>query len=469
MKWFSRHPIVKWGVPATLLFVILLLVLRLQPDALVRYKNQLAASGEELSLVKLAPPQTQEAIEFYKQFSAIAEGIAAAPIHGGELRLMGKPTNGFSTPLWTKPEPIIPGKGSWADLAAQMKQSEAAFTQMRQLLDRPPIGSIYNPTNPAGTPPGGNILIQKRRAAQGLSAAVVNELHQGNLPSALINLHTLLALTRLRDEGGLLVDFMIHVSIGGLALSVTWEALQAPGWSEPRLIALQTGVESLAFAPLIPRVIQLERNSTLAFFAISQTNYSARMSLFGFPPTIASFTERAYDVIYFPLLSKADALRYLQNVQPLLEDTRRAAAKTNYIAMRSAFTNASIRAQAFQSTLNQLRFPLASMSTPNWGKAFLHTLKYETRRQMAITAIALKRHQLRHGKLPDNLATLIPDYLPALPTDFLGNHSLIYERLSDTQFTLRSLGDNGLDDYGETDDLLWPAARPDSPATSPLP
>ncbi len=459
MKWFSRHPIVKWGALATLLFVILLLVLRLQPDALARYKNQLAASGEELSLVKLAPPQTQEAIEFYKQFSAIAEGIAAAPIHGGELQLMGKPTNGFSTPLWLKPEPLIPGKGSWADLDAQMKQSEAAFTQMHQLLAMPPVGSIYNPNNPVSTPSGGNILIQKRRAAQGLSAAVVNDLHQGELPSALTNLHTLLALTRLRDEGGMLVDFMIHVAIGGLAISSTWEALQAPGWSEPRLIALQTELASLGFAPRIPRVIQLERNSTLACLAISQTKYSGRMSLM----------ERAYYAIYFPLLSKADELRYLQNLQPFLEDTRRAAANTNHTAMRSALTNAIIRAHAFQSKLNQLRFPLASMTTLNWEKACLHTLKYETRRQMAIAALALKRHQLRHGKLPDTLATLVPEYLPAPPTDFLGNHALIYERLSDTQFTLRSLGENGSDDHGETDDLLWPAARPNSPDTSPLP
>ena len=78
---------------------------------------------------------------------------------------------------------------------------------------------------------------------------------------------------------------------------------------------------------------------------------------------------------------------------------------------------------------------------------------------MVIAALALKRHQLKHGKLPADLPALVPEYLPALPRDFLSGASLIYERLSDEQFTLRSAGENGQDDRGAGDDLLWPAAR----------
>ena len=78
---------------------------------------------------------------------------------------------------------------------------------------------------------------------------------------------------------------------------------------------------------------------------------------------------------------------------------------------------------------------------------------------MVITALALKRHQLKHGKLPADLSALVPDCLPAPPGDFLSGAPLIYERLSDEQFTLRSFGENGKDDQGTGDDLLWPAAR----------
>ena len=97
-------------------------------------------------------------------------------------------------------------------------------------------------------------------------------------------------------------------------------------------------------------------------------------------------------------------------MQLLVRDTRRAVGSTNYQDLRAAFTNAAAREQAAQSTFNRWRYPVSSTVTSNWVKASIAVLNYETRRQMAINAVALKRHQLNYGRLSADLSALVPDY-----------------------------------------------------------
>ena len=467
MNWFARHPKLKWSAFAAALLAAAFAMGRLEPDILARYKRDLAASGEELSLVKLSPLQTKEAVSFYDEFSAIAARIAVGPIHCGVLDYMGKPTNGAANPLWAKPEPDSPGKGTWDELAAQMERSESAFVELRQLLTKPPTGTRYDPANRFDSPGKPNFFVSKRVTAQALAGAVINDLRQQRLPVAITNLHTLIGLTGLQDEGGVLVDYMIQVSIGGLAVSGTWEALQSPGWTAPQLAALQAELQRIEFVSRIAHVVEMQRAFGVSFYSVCRTNTTELMRSFGMLPAGSSIVDRLYASFYPSLWasawSKADELRFLETMQPLVSDTRRAMASTNYQELRAVFTNAAAGEQAAQSTFNRWRYPVSSSVTPNWVKASIAVLKYETRRQMAITAVALKRHQLNYGKLPADLAALIPDYLPAPPRDFLGDEPLIYERLSDEQFTLRSPGENGQDDRGADDDLVWPAARSDGP------
>ena len=73
----------------------------------------------------------------------------------------------------------------------------------------------------------------------------------------------------------------------------------------------------------------------------------------------------------------------------------------------------------------------------------------EIMRQLIVTAIALKRHQLRHGKYPAELAALVPEFLPAVPLDFMDGKPLRYRPLPDGQFLLYSVGMDGEDNGGD--------------------
>ena len=81
--------------------------------------------------------------------------------------------------------------------------------------------------------------------------------------------------------------------------------------------------------------------------------------------------------------------------------------------------------------------------------AFLNrVLTMETAKQMAITAIALKRYQLINGNYPASLAALVPQFLPAVPRDPADGNPLRYQQTGKT-FLLYSIGDNFVDDGGD--------------------
>jgi hypothetical protein len=118
---------------------------------------------------------------------------------------------------------------------------------------------------------------------------------------------------------------------------------------------------------------------------------------------------------------------------------------------------------------------------PDFSRAYFTTMKNLTLHEMVITAIALKRYELRHGKPPASLAALMPDFLAAPPIDLMDGQPLRYRVRSDGSFVLYSVGEDGQDEGGDpstvdsdTDwknqppwagrDWVWPRAVADAKA-----
>jgi hypothetical protein len=64
--------------------------------------------------------------------------------------------------------------------------------------------------------------------------------------------------------------------------------------------------------------------------------------------------------------------------------------------------------------------------------------------------IALKRHQLREGKMPKDLAALVPACLNDLPRDLVDGQPLRYRLNTDGSFVLYSVGEDAQDDGGDS-------------------
>jgi hypothetical protein len=69
------------------------------------------------------------------------------------------------------------------------------------------------------------------------------------------------------------------------------------------------------------------------------------------------------------------------------------------------------------------------------------------RARLLLTEMALRRYESAHGKAPERLADLVPDFLPSVPLDPFANQTLTYHQVEGGHL-LYSLGPDGVDDRG---------------------
>jgi hypothetical protein len=84
-----------------------------------------------------------------------------------------------------------------------------------------------------------------------------------------------------------------------------------------------------------------------------------------------------------------------------------------------------------------------------------------TQHQLLRVAIALERHRLANGALPEKLDDLIPGYLPAVPHDVFTGAPLFYRPNADGTFRIYGTGLNRWDDNGEANNMLEPVRSRD--------
>jgi len=92
---------------------------------------------------------------------------------------------------------------------------------------------------------------------------------------------------------------------------------------------------------------------------------------------------------------------------------------------------------------------LLSQSVLSLDRVLQRVMAIEVSRQLVITATALKRCQLRHGRYPADLAALVPEFLPAIPHDPVDGKPFRYRVNTDGSFNLYSVGEDGEDNGGD--------------------
>lgn len=88
---------------------------------------------------------------------------------------------------------------------------------------------------------------------------------------------------------------------------------------------------------------------------------------------------------------------------------------------------------------------------------------FETQREMTAAAIALQRFRLHHGRWPETLSDLVPEFLTELPHDWMDGQPLRYRRNLNDTFTLYSVGEDLRDDGGDLTPAFTSNYDPDLP------
>lgn len=146
----------------------------------------------------------------------------------------------------------------------------------------------------------------------------------------------------------------------------------------------------------------------------------------------------------------SDEFQMLQNDQMILQTIR--TVETNGY-FNPAYSNLMVRLEAIEnsqgeSDLNDLRWMFSADSESVGQEVLVRLIKAEVDKRVVVTAIALKRYQLKYGKYPADLNALVPEFLSTILLDPVDGKPLRYRPNADGTFILYSIGLNGIDDGG---------------------
>jgi hypothetical protein len=235
------------------------------------------------------------------------------------------------------------------------------------------------------------------------------------------------------------------------------------------------------------REIQAIRNSHEKFSGMASWSGSGSSGSWDWGNLTESSRTAVGEVMWRSSWSYSQELKVMKADQVILETLR--VMRTNRTEFYKADYDAMIARLATLGLTNASPAFFRALKIPDFHEGiglsglvstFRKTLLTETERRIIVTALALKRFELKHGKPADRLDPLSPEFLPSVPIDPYDGKPLKYHSNPDGTFLLYSVGEDGVDDGGDpsptkttsssslnwnwtkTRDWVWP--QPASPA-----
>lgn len=422
------------------------------------YKQQLIAKGEKLAIAdhvpKLPPALANAAPDFIAAASRLTD--LKPEFQPQRMRLVAP---GRARVTWQQAElPTDKEPDLWPIVAAHVEGNRVLLAEMAIALERPEM--VFDLDYSKGFSLMLPHLQKFRLAASTFAGAVVVDLHSGQTNSAFTNLLAGVSLVR-RYEEPLLISQLVRIACAQIAVGATWEALQHPGWNAGQLRQLQILWQTWDLHRGWQESAGMER--ALGLFAFAQCRASPRMltDLGGYSSTGSSRPffeelfhnpgEAAKQAAQFSVglswslwLSYDDERWALDSYQVWLDGARRILAADAFAPGQARTATASKPFEHPPTTM-----VLSRLIVPSLGSSHLKLATFETVRRLTVTAIALHRHRLQHGKFPASLGALVPEFLAEAPRDFMDGQPLRYKVQPDGQFLLWSVGEDFKDDGGD--------------------
>jgi hypothetical protein len=286
--------------------------------------------------------------------------------------------------------------------------------------------------------------MNKRYAVHWTSGGAMIEMHRGRLNDALENLETLAALGRVQRDDPSILHQVVRITIARVCSELAWELLQTNSWNDAQLARLQSALQSVGPLAAFERGLVGSRAAFgERFDAIRETG---KWSVSSGGPIVEQAKGLAVTFMWVP---HEDALFYLQNMQLKIDCVRSLAAHHAWEEAKPKMDRNQAQLNRTAGSFSKYRYPLSLLTLENTTKDFGYALEAETQRDLAVTAIALQRYQLRHGKAAPTLAALVPEFLPAAPYDCMSGKSLGYRVNKDGTCVLYSAGRDAKDDGGD--------------------
>lgn len=467
-----------------------------------RYERKLLASGEKLKIsdwVPAPPPDGKNGVLLLRQVMSSLPPAASQYLGTNGPHAMRMCAPGKAIVAWAQPDVWDERTNSWDDELQMFASVKPALTELAKLSDRPwlDFDLDYNQ--------GFNLMLPHlaplKNVSQQLAIATIFDLHDKNSASAAQRIHTSLILVQALRREPLVISQLVRMAMAHITLTATWEWLQQPGISDDQLADLQRDWAALDFLKASEDSLGMERSmalqiadqmrrSSAQFRAISSGSGISGPGAFSsggtwYEKAMAVTASKSRETFWRLALSYPDQLRAMKGQQALIESLRMVRKGDPYTLALDTQDKKLIAAGIERvkddeagvrlDMIDQELASLFSNTVRSLERFIVRGLKMEIARQLATTAIALKRYQLAHGNFPASLQSLVPDYLAALPLDPADGNPLRYRLEPDGNFKLYSIGDDGVDNGGDPTsrenqgsyswqgrDYVWPqVATPD--------
>jgi hypothetical protein len=424
------------------------------------YKKQLIAKGEKLTIEELAPPPPP---------NNVSNGARAF------MQLMANynpPTN-----LPSAMRLVAPGLADvvctnlTVDEMRWHQQNASNVAQIRTALAAPVWGFNldYYETFELPLPH----LTKLRYAERLLVATSAQDFYAKNFADARVDVIAAVDLARTGTNEPFMISGLVRGVMAQDAMNATWEFLQSDQWTDAQWAELGSKWQSIEFftnsaavlgfqeACAIVWMAKLREASNVDYIWLANPSFTAP----GKPPNggILANTMQTLDTFYYHFRfsrwksswSYEEELHLLQLAEAAQEASRLATSNGAFAPALQTFDQQETNInQLYPDGTNHFLFGMEL----NYGKHLLTLAKTETARRLTVTAVALKRYHLRHGAYPATLNDLVPDFLSAVPIDFMDCKPLRYKPRTDGDFLLYSVGEDGVDDGGD------PRPPPSSPS-----
>jgi hypothetical protein len=481
--------------------------------ALARWKSQLAARAEKLTIEECKPgrarTQEENSLPGLVALGRSPSSTVLARIAPPAFRYLA-PGVVIALPGiedWT----LAAGRSSrggtnfdWQLLRAQLAAWSNSLQQARVLLHRRVLDSRLD------FHMGFSLMLPHlgplKTLAQHLKASALLDLHDGQLVAAANQIEDMLRITRTLQEEPILISQLVRHSILDFALHATWQALQYPGWSDSELASLQNAWQELEFLDPMEKALEMERAVAIQTYARmrSSVNFAGQaVGVFGIgsapggPSAINSVGDlfdyvdhHAGEMVGRGLVipvwqfawSRQDELDYLQSVQILIDASRACAREASAAPARQAAREIAARQQQ-RGSFDLWRHFMSRQIAGALERSIDKAVTAAAERELVVAAIALERHRLGHGHPPAALADLVPEFVPTVPRDYWGARPLSYLAQGQTGPVLYAVGRDGKDDGGdpapadpmnakvlllEGRDVVWPSRAESAKAKAAL-
>jgi hypothetical protein len=462
------------SVVATVVAVVLFALFWQGKDkaAVRRYKEQLRATGAKLTVEELTPrhtiPASNSAASFRRLVQTTKLGWGSSLLDTNAPQAMCLVAPGKAMIGWQESTIRYRSTNSWEEVETALAQRIPPLEWMEQIIAHPIIDSELDYRQ------GFNILLPHlsplKQSSRLLCLGAICDLRRMDADSATMKIRAILATAQGLENEPLIISQLVRIAIEQIGLSATWELLQSPKVTEAQLATLQADWTRMNFLPGCESAITMERalgQAALAQMRNSSGEFRRMTTMMSMNSAGGSSGDwlqdagafvaaKAREAAWQYAWSYPDELRSLKGFEVLLDSVHAAGRNVPYFQILNEeqkrlaqlgiktpknddiefFANANIR-------------NLMSSGVLSLQNVMKRVEAADIMREIAVTAIALKRHSLRTGELPAGLGDLTPDFLSSVPHDPVDRKPLRYRLEGQGKFVLYSVGTDGVDDGGD--------------------